>query len=104
MQGEDMAVINLPYGNSSFDSDMLLEYIINSGRGYIIQGHTACSLKDHPKKHSLDYWLRENYTKNKDTMQAVKEVIDQLVNTGDFETGSFLCPKSGRRCKGIKVK
>ena len=99
-----MAIIHLPYGNSSFDSNLLIEHIRNSGRDFIIQGHTACSFKDHPKKDSLDYWLRKNFTKNKDTMQAVNDVIEQLVKTGGFEAGRFVCPKSGRKCKGLKVK
>lgn len=98
-----MALINLPYGNSSFDSDMLIEYITNSGWDYIIQGHTACSLADHPKTDSLDYWLRINFTERRDTMQGVNEVINQLVATGDFEAGRFLCPNSGRMCKGVRI-
>ena len=39
-----------------------------------------------------------------DTKQAVNEVIQQLVATGDFEEGCFLCPDSGRMCKGIRLR
>ena len=97
-----MALINLPYGSSSFDSDMLLEYIIDSGRDYIIQGQTACIFDKHPKPSSLDYWLR-GLVANQDTKQAVNDVIDQLVVTDDFEPGRFLCPDSGRMCKGVRI-
>jgi hypothetical protein len=26
-----------------------------------------------------------------------------LVNTGDFEEGEFICPDSGRKCKGLRI-
>jgi hypothetical protein len=59
--------------------------------------------KDHPKPRSLDCWLRENYASHPDTKQAVNEVIDDLVGTGDFVEGKFMCPDSGHKCKGIKL-
>lgn len=98
-----MPMINLPYGNNSFDSDDLKEYIRTTGRDYIIQGQQNCKRTDHSKPHSLDCWLRDNYAKNSDTKQAVNKVIAALVNTGEFEEGLFICPDSGRRGKGIKI-
>lgn len=98
-----MPLINLPYGNNSFNSDDLREYIRGTGRNYIIQGQKACSRVDHPKPHSLDCWLRDNYAQNPDIKQAVNEVITALVNTGEFEEGDFTCPDSGRTCKGIRI-
>jgi len=73
------------------------------GKHYIIQGQTNCSRAEHPKPNSLDCWLRDNYAQIPDTKQAVNEVIDGLVNTGEFEEGGFICPDSGRMCKGIKI-
>ena len=99
-----MGKIRLPYGYSEFDSDDLKTHIRSTGRDYIIQGQVACSRCDHPKEKSLDCWLRDNYARNPDTKQAVNEVIDALVMTGDFEVGYFICPDSGRECKGLRVK
>jgi len=98
-----MPPIYLPYGNNSFDSNDLKEYIRRTGRSYIIQGQKACRRIDHPKPNSLDCCLRDNYAQNPDTKQAVNEVIGALVNTGDFAEGDFYCPDSGRQCKGIRI-
>ena len=97
-----MPPIKLPHGNTTFESNVLKEIVRNSGREYIIQGQQACTLNGHTKPSSLDYWLR-GLVDNPDTKQGVNEVIDQLLTTGDFEEGKFLCPDSGRMCKGIKV-
>jgi len=97
-----MPMIDLPYGSNSFDSGELEGYIRRSGRNYIIQGQKNCSRADHQKPHSLDYWLR-NYARTPNTKQAVNEVIRALVDTGKFEEGEFICPDSGRRCKGIRL-
>jgi hypothetical protein len=51
----------------------------------------------------LDCWLRDNYAQNPDTKQAVNELVDALVMTGEFEEGLFICPDSGRICKGIRI-
>lgn len=98
-----MAIIILPYGNSEFDSDLLKAHIRSTGRTYIIQGQKACKRTEHPKPKSLDCWLRDNYAQNPNTKQAVNEVIEALVQTGDFEGGMFDCPDSGEKCKGIKL-
>lgn len=98
-----MPTILLPYGNSEFESNDLREHILNSGLSFIIQGQKACRRADHPKPRSLDCWLRDNYANCPDTKQAVNEVIEDLIATGDFEEGVFLCPDSGRACKGIRV-
>ncbi len=99
--------IKLPYGgmNSSFRVGDLLSYMESMDRDYIIQGGINCSYEDHPKPHSLDYWLRSFYSKNKDTKQAVKLVIDDLLKTGLFTLEEkLLCPDSGKLCKGILLK
>lgn len=98
-----MPTITLPYGNNTFDSSDLLNHIRQSGRNYIIQGQQACTLARHTKPHSLDYWLRSNYAQYPDIKQAVNEVIEQLVATGDFEEGQFPCPESGKLCKGVAL-
>lgn len=98
-----MAIINLPYGNGSFESDELKEYIINTERNYIIQGQQNCNRKNHSKPNSLDCWIRDNYTEYIDTKQAVNKVMMDLINTGEFKEGKFICPDSGRKCKGIEI-
>ncbi len=98
-----MAIIILPYGNSEFDSDVLKAHIELTGRSYIIQGQMACARAVHPKPNSLDCWLRDNFAQNPNTKQAVNEVIEALVRTGDFVEGKFDCPDSGKKCKGIKL-
>lgn len=99
-----MSMIELPYGNNRFDSDDLKTHMKITGRDYIIQGQIACSRAKHQKPSSLDCWLRDKYAKNPDTKQAVNAVIKALVKTGDFEEGEFICPDSGRKCKGIRAR
>ena len=98
-----MAIIDLRYGDCTFDSNDLKAHIKTTGRNYIIQGQTACSRADHPKPKSLDCWLRDNYARNPDTKQAVNEVIESLSKTGDFKEGKYTCPDSGNKCKGIEL-
>ena len=98
-----MPYIHLPYGDSMFDSDDLIDHIRKTGRDYIIQGQIACTRANHTKPSSLDVWLRDRYARNSDTKQAVNDVIDALVYTGDFEEGRFVCPDNGRVCKGIRI-
>lgn len=49
------------------------------------------------------HWLRGDFAKNPDAMQAVNGVIRQLGSTGFFEEGEFPCPDTGRLCKGIRI-
>lgn len=99
-----MPLINLPYGNRTLNSDDLKKHIRGTGNDYIIQGQKACSRSVHPKPHSLDCWLRDNYSQNPDEKQAVNEVMEALIDTGDFVEGRFTCPVSGRKCKGVRIK
>lgn len=98
-----MAIIVLPYGNNIFDSNDLKAHIKTTGRNYIIQGQIACCRANHLKPKSLDCWLRDNYARNPDTKQAVNEVIESLLKTGDFKEGKYSCPDSGNKCKGIEL-
>ena len=99
-------MIRLPYGgeNAQFDERELVDHLRTKLRDYIIQGQQNCTLENHTKRQSLDYWLRSNFAKNPDTRQAVKDVIDDLVATGLFEINERLqCPDSGRFCKGLRL-
>jgi hypothetical protein len=99
-----MTRISLPQSRpNSFSTDDLKSYIRKSGRDFIIQGQQQCTLADHTKELSLDYWLRQNYAGNSDTRQALNSVIADLVNTGEFDVGRFSCPETGFTCKGIRI-
>jgi hypothetical protein len=97
--------IRLPFGGSErcFDANALVRQVIGSGSNHILQGQINCGLSAHRKPRSLDVWLRRNFAANPDIKQAVNEVVNQLVATGLFEEGTFLCPDSGRMCKGIRL-
>jgi hypothetical protein len=99
-------MIKLPYGGpgAKFDEQELVEHLKAHFRDYIIQGQQNCSLLNHTKPKSLDYWLRINHAKEPDTKQAVNEVIDQLVATGLFETAKSLpCPDSVKGHKFYQI-
>jgi hypothetical protein len=100
-------MIQLPHGGpgAGFDEQELIDHINSKFRDHIIQGQQQCSLENHTKPNSLDYWLRVNHAKGKqDTKQAVNEVIQQLVETGKFVVEeSLVCPDSGRECKGLRL-
>jgi len=95
-------MIRLSYGGQ-FDEHALVEHIRATGRDYIVQGQQACTLADHTKPSSLDYWLRQ-FAPNPDTKQADNSVIGPLVHTGRFKVADdLLCPDSGRLCKGVRL-
>lgn len=99
-------VIKLPHGGkgAGFDVSQLKAHIRSTGRDYIIQGQQHCRLENHTKPHSLDVWLRKGFTNNKNTAQAVNQVIQALVDTEQFEeVDNLLCPDSGRRAKGLRL-
>lgn len=89
---------------ASFPVRDLVDYIERSGRDYIIEGEVDCALADHPRPHSLDYWLRENFARNKETRQATRDVITQLLATGLFaESEDLRCPDTGERSPGLRL-
>ena len=97
--------IELPHGGPEgrLFVDDLIQHIRESGRDYIIQGQTRCTLANHPKPNSLDVWLRRKCTARSDTKQAVNDVIDELVATRLFKVETLRCPDSGSFCKGIRL-
>ena len=98
-------MIQLPHGgkDSLFNPDDLVEYVKEGLRYYIIQGQKGCSLNNHPRPRSLDYWLRVNYADNK--KQALSSLVDALVETGKFEVVKKLkCPDTGNLCRGVRLR
>jgi hypothetical protein len=97
--------IELPHGGpeARLYVDDLIKHVRESGRDYIIQGETDCTLANHPKPNSIDAWLRKKCTSRSDTKQAVNDVIDQLIATRLFKVERLRCPDSGTFCKGIRM-
>ena len=96
-------MIDLTYGGT-FNEQHLLDYINQSGRNYIIQGQENCTLQNHPKPQSLDYWLRQ-FADKPDMKQADNEVVAALIATGLFTlSNNLICPTSDQRCKGLVIQ
>ncbi len=98
--------ISLPNGGpgAGFDAIELKQYMVKNNLSCIIKGACKCTLNQHNKPRSLDYWLRKHKnTTYKDTMQAVDEVIDQLVYSGLFSRTQCTCPTSNRLYKGLAL-
>jgi hypothetical protein len=99
--------MDLPFGGGAvFNEHDLVDYIraFRPLRDYIIIGANKVVMAKHRKPHSLDYWLRQR-SRNRNTMQAVTSVIDDLIATGLFVVEDDLpCPDSHRRCKGLRLK
>ena len=95
--------IELPNGGpgAGFYVHELVAHLRNNRREYIIQGQQNCALFEHTKPQSLDMWLREGYADLKDRKQALNEVVDALMDTGQFEIAYLPCPDSGRWCKAL---
>ncbi|MCX9157821.1 hypothetical protein OPU71_16985 [Niveibacterium sp. 24ML] len=96
-------MISLPSGQQ-FDERALIAYIASSGRDYIIQGQQMCDFAAHTKPQSLDYWLRQRFSRHRDTKQAENLVLSALVATGFFVIERRLrCPDTGNYCKGVRL-
>ena len=98
--------IKLPYGGpgAGFHVSELVSHIRSTGRDYTVQGQQNATRAKHTKPHSLDVWLRTNFARHPDTKQAVNEVVDALVATGELELVLRLpCPDSGRLVKGLRL-
>ena len=97
--------ITLPHANGlSIDINELLQILKDRKMKFIIQGQQHCSLKNHSKKSSLDYYLRLRSGQYINTCQADDSVINQICETGIFKVNIHLkCPETGRKCKGIEI-
>jgi len=95
-------MIELSYGGE-FDEQDLIDHINQSGRNYIIQGQKVCTVQDHTKPSSLDYWLRQ-FAISPDMKQADNNIMAALVATGMFtESVNLNCPDSNNPCKGLVI-
>ena len=80
-------------------------FVVNSLKSCkrIPLGNQQCSLKNHTKKHSLDYWLRIKYAQNPDTKQVVAILILDLERTGLFRVVGDIDKNTGARCKHLEL-
>lgn len=97
--------IRLPFEKTFFDINLLIDYFKSNKIQYIIIGGQHVKLSRHTKPKSLDYWLRENVARNKDTCQISKKFIEGLCNTGRFKVKeNCICPGTGQRCRAIVLQ
>lgn len=87
-----------------FTVEELIKHFNTSKTNFIIIGASHVGLEKHKKLNSLDVWLR-NHEKvigtKKNTCQAVNEVINNLIETGNFSVEKRICPTSNRLCKAL---
>jgi hypothetical protein len=97
-------MIELTYGGR-FDVRKLVQYIKTTRelRTFIVQGQKSVTLDNHPKKLSLDVWLRRQKGVDKDLKQADNAVIQKLIATRLFKAVRVACPESGKKCKGLEL-
>ena len=99
-------MISLPEGGpfASFDVINLIKNYEQNNIKHMIIGATHVTLANHPKPGSLDVWLRKQSCVTdgyKNTCQATKAVVDQLINSTYFSIGKHKCPVSNRLCKSL---
>lgn len=95
-------MINMRDGGA-VDQHALIDCFREYG-GSMVLGAIKASLAEHNKPRSLDYWLRLNGARNPDQMQAEASLVSQLVESGHFEAVVLKCPKTGRNCKGLRLR
>lgn len=89
----------------SFNLAALIRHLISEGRPYIIQGQQNCSLANHTKDKSLDYWLRQNVAAYPDRKQATNELVTNICSSGLFrQRSNLVCPNTQRECDGIELE
>ena len=95
-------MIELSFGGSFNETDLIEHIKANNKDNYIIQGQQSVAWDSMSKFKTLDAWIRQLDGVNKNTKQADSKVISQLIATGLFEeTNGLFCPESKRKCKGL---
>ena len=91
--------IELPYSKGKKLPVSRLLALLN---GSIVIGKVNATKAKHPKKHSLDHWLRD-YGNHPDVRQIDDALINDLKETGLFQTTKINCPLTGRLCNAIEL-
>lgn len=100
--------IRLPFGRDSkgedgFWSDALKRHLQSLPENKIPIGARRQVLASHDVPDGLDCWLRRNHVQRPDVQQAVNEVVEALVNTGDFEVIEVKTPSPGKNPRWIQL-
>lgn len=99
-----MEEIILPHANNAtIPIKDLIAHFKENDLKYIIIGATHVALRNHPNPNSLDVWFRnhENIDNKKNTCQAVKDVIKQIIRHEQFSQAIRINPKTGIMCKAL---
>jgi len=95
-------MIELSFGGSFNETDLVDHIKVSNKDNYIIQGQQSVVWNSMSKFKTLDAWIRQLDGVNKDMKQADSKVVNQLIATGLFEeTTGLFCPESKRKCKGL---
>ncbi len=98
-------LIFLSYEDTSFDVMKLVSHLKLKKLKHIIIGQQHARFKNHTKKQSLDYWIRNKISRTPDTAQATAEVVNKLCESGYFyKKSNLICPDTGRKCNGLILK
>jgi hypothetical protein len=95
-------MIELSFGGSFNETDLVKHIKASNKDNYIIQGQQSVMWDSLSKFKTLEAWIRQLECVNKNTKQADSKVMSQLIATGLFEeTSGLFCPESKRKCKGL---
>jgi hypothetical protein len=95
-------MIELSFGGSFNEVDLVEHIKANNEDNYIIQGQQNDTWDSLSKFKTLDAWIRQLECTDKNRKQADSKVMHQLTATGLFEEADeLLCPESGHKCKGL---
>lgn len=99
-----MEEIILPHAkNATIPIQDLITYFRENNLKYMIIGATHVALQNHPNPSSLDVWFRnhENVYDKRNTCQAVKDVIKQIIRHEQFSQAVRINQKTGIMCKSL---
>jgi hypothetical protein len=91
--------IELPYSKGKKLPVSRLLALLN---GSIVIGKVNATEAKHPKKHSLDHWLR-SFGRNPNVRQIDDKLVKEMEKTGFFRQTKIVCPLTGRLCNGIEL-
>ncbi len=99
-----MEEIILPHANNKrIPIQDLIAHFRKNNLNHMIIGARFVVLQNHPYPYSLDVWLRQHphIVGHKNTCQAVKEVINQIIHHPQFSKGFREDPKNGNLRKAL---
>jgi hypothetical protein len=102
MENASHSIIRLPCGGGGrLPLDDVFEEIRRRG-GYMIIGKATVAYAKHPKRYSLDYFLRR-YATNVNVMQATDELLGAICSTGKARLAVDYDAETDRMCRSIRL-